>query len=177
MKNILEIMLKQGQAGEFQVLLESQLSNCNSEINVRRRRWDPNIISLCLNILLRSPKAYRELKETGLLVLPTERLLKYYKNMVKQKPGFNADNLDWMKKEAERKKICDFGLHGRLLIDEMTIQDDLVITKKGDNWDIIGMVDMGDTNNTIREVINGSKEVEMATHILQFIFHGFTGFR
>jgi hypothetical protein len=82
-----------------------------------------------------------------------------------------------MKKEAGRKKICDFGLHGGILIDEMNIQDDLVITKKGDTWDIIGMVDMGDTNNTIREVINGRKKVEMASHILQFIFHGFTGFR
>ena len=70
-----------------------------------------------------------------------------------------------------------FGLHGGILIDEMTIQDDLVITKKGDKWEIIGMVDMGITNNAIKVLTNGQKKVEMATHVLQFIFHGFTGFR
>ena len=135
------------------------------------------MIRICLGLFLRSPRAYNDLKGSGLLVLPSQRLLRYYKNIVKQKPDFNECNLDWMKAEASRRNISSFGHRGGILIDEMTVQDDLVITKKGDKWDIVGMVDMGRTNNSIKVITDGQKKVEMATHALQFIFHGYTGFR
>jgi hypothetical protein len=177
MKSILGDILKDGNAGHFKLLLESQLRNCSNELDIHQRRWDPKVISICLGILLRSPQAYQNLKDSGLLVLPSRRILQYYKNIVKQHPGFNAQNLDWMKKEAERKNISEFGLHGGILIDEMTVQDDLIISRTGDTWNIVGMVDMGDTNNAIKVLTDGKKKVEMATHALQFVFHGFTGFR
>ncbi|KAH3896150.1 hypothetical protein DPMN_020323 [Dreissena polymorpha] len=82
-----------------------------------------------------------------------------------------------MKKEAERKNISEFGLHGRILIVEMTVQDDLIISRTGDTWNIVGMVDMGDTYNAIKVLTDGKKKVEMATHALQFVFHGYTGLR
>jgi hypothetical protein len=59
----------------------------------------------------------------------------------------------------------------------MTIQDDLQIIKKGDSWSIVGAVDMGDMKNKIDIIINNERKVKMATHCLQYIFHGFTGFR
>jgi hypothetical protein len=37
-----------------------------------------------------------------------------------------------MAKEANNKQVSDFGKHGGLVIDEMSIQDDLVIQKMGD---------------------------------------------
>lgn len=84
-------------------------------------------------------------------------------------------------KTDENRNICgrisSFGHRGKILIDEMTVQDDLVITKKGDKLDIVGMVDMGSTNDFIKVITDGQKKVEMATHALQFIFHGYTGFR
>ena len=63
------------------------------------------------------------------------------------------------------------------MIDEMTIQDDLIITKSGDTWHLVGFVDMGTTNNNIDVICNGQKKVQLATHALQFVFHGLTGFR
>lgn len=48
-----------------------------------------------------------------------------------------------------RHSVPDFGKHGGLFIDEMAIQEDLVIERAGDAWKLIGMVDMGDTNNNI----------------------------
>lgn len=78
--------------------------------------------------------------------------------------------------ECSRQSIPDFGKHGGLIIDEMSIQDDLVIERAGDSWKLVGMVDMDEPNNT--EVIcKKDKKVELATHVLQFVFHGFTGFR
>jgi hypothetical protein len=67
------------------------------------------------------------LKKSGLLVLPSKRLLQYYKNSIKQTTCFNEDNLKWRAKEANNKQVSDFGKHGGLVMDEMSIQDDLVI--------------------------------------------------
>lgn len=59
----------------------------------------------------------------------------------------------------------------------MTIQDDLIITKTGDTLKLVGYVDMDTTNNNISIISDGQKKVQLSTHALQFIFHGFTGFR
>ena len=59
----------------------------------------------------------------------------------------------------------------------MSIQDDLQVVKKGDTWSLVGNVDMGDLNNHIDTIINNQPQVKMATHCLQYVFHGFTGFR
>ncbi|MES9879372.1 MAG: hypothetical protein ABW185_00630 [Sedimenticola sp.] len=177
MKDILNRIISNGAPENFKLLLESQLENCKKGLDKHQRRWDPNVISICLGIYLRSPKAYRDLSEAGILVLPSERLLRYYKNSVKQTPSFNEDNIKWMSKEATSQKISDFGKHGGIVIDEMSIQDDLVLTKSGDSWKLVGFVDMDSTNNNINIICNGRKKLQLATHALQFVFHGFTGFR
>lgn len=43
-----------------------------------------------------------------------------------------------MNKETEKQNVIDFG---RLIIDEMATQDDLIITKSADAWDLVGFVD------------------------------------
>lgn len=114
---------------------------------------------------------------SGMLILPSKRLLQFYKNSVPQAPGIVDENVQWMVKEADKNGIKEHGKRGGILIDEMTIQDDLQIIKKGDSWFIEGAVDMGDMNNKIDIIINNERKVKMATHCLQYIFHGFTGFR
>ena len=52
-------------------------------------------------------------------------LFRFYKNIVRQDPGFNSKNLEWMEKEATRQNVEGFGRRGGLLIDEMQIQDEL----------------------------------------------------
>lgn len=46
----------------------------------------------------------------------------------------------------------------------MSIQDDIEITRKGDAWEIVGGIDMGQTNNAISSITNRKKEVKLATH-------------
>jgi hypothetical protein len=84
-----------------------------------------------------------------MLVLPSQSLLRRYKNSVQQAPGITPDNLNWMKKEADKQSTSEFGRRGGILLDEMSIQDDLQIKKRGDEWEIVGAVDMGKTNNVI----------------------------
>lgn len=77
----------------------------------------------------------------------------------------------------KKQNVSEFGCHGGIVIDEMTIQDGLNITKSGDTWKLVGYIDMDTTNNNINIISNGQKKVQQAIHALQFIFHGFTGFR
>ena len=51
------------------------------------------------------------------------------------------------------------------------------IVRKGDSWKIVGYVDMGLTCNNLEIIQKKKKEVKMATHVLQFMFAGFNGFR
>jgi hypothetical protein len=62
------------------------------------------------------------------------------------------------KKQADCYSLSEFGHHGGLLIDEMTIQDDLVITKYCNTRDIAGILDMGPLDN-IRIINTGGKKV------------------
>jgi hypothetical protein len=79
--------------------------------------------------------------------------------------------------ESVSQNVSQFGKHGGLVLDEMSIQDDLVIERQGDSWKLVGMVDMGEPNNNISVICNKEKKVQLATHVLQYVFHGFTGFR
>ena len=59
-------------------LMKSQFRNndVNNKKDPRHRRWDPEVISMALSIWCRSPRAYSALKESGMLVLPSDRLLR-----------------------------------------------------------------------------------------------------
>ena len=153
----------------MKVFLEMQKANSQQEwINVVD---DGN---LSLSVHLRSPKAYEELRNSEMLILPTERLLRMFDNCIKQKPGINSDNFQWMTKEATKQNLSQFAKRDGIKIDEMSRQDDIQIVRKGDAWSLVGAVDMGDTTNDIAVITNKEKRVQLATHCLQFIFHGFT---
>ena len=82
-----------------------------------------------------------------------------------------------MKKEMDRQKVSDFGRHVGIIMDEITIQDYLIITKSGDSWNLVGFIDMDKTNNNIMVICSGKKKINLATPAVQFVFHGLTGFR
>ena len=55
----------------------------------------------------------------------------------------------------------------------MSLQDDLTITRKDDTWLLTDECDMVETNNSISIATTKSKKVELATHCLQYMYHGF----
>ena len=173
----LQKLLNEGAPEQLHLLLRMQLENSRPGLEKHQRKWDPEFISFCLSIYVKSPRVYSDLRNSKMLILPSESLLRMYKNCVKQKPGLCDDNLIWMEKEAKRQNVSAFGKRGGLVIDEMSIQDDLQVVRKGDAWCIVGGVDMGETNNLLSIISNKGKKAELATHCLQFIFHGLSGFR
>ena len=59
-------------------------------------RYHPMIIRYCLSIAAKSPSAYKELQEV--LVLPSLRTLRDYKNYIRPKTGFSPDIIEELKK-------------------------------------------------------------------------------
>ena len=51
------------------------------------RRYHPQIIRFALSVHGKSPSAYREQRDSGALVLPSERVLRDYKNYFTPKAG------------------------------------------------------------------------------------------
>lgn len=64
-----------------------------------------DIIRLCLTLWCRSPRGYGELRNSKILILPSEKLLQNFKNSIKQETGINKDILHWMSNEAKVKKV------------------------------------------------------------------------
>ena len=90
--------------------------------------------------------------------------------------GIILDNLTWMFNEAVRKGGTST-FNGYLLVDEMAIQQDLQIVKRGKQWSIVGVVDLGSLVNSLDDITNEKANCKMATHGLQYMYVGFNGFR
>ena len=159
---------------EFKTLLQSQAQHFNSK-NKKSNRWPQEIIQLCLTLWTRSPRSYQDLAKSGFLALPSGRLLHYYKSSVKQTPGFNSTLLKWMNKEAIRQQVSN--RQGGLLLDEMAIQEDLQICKRGGTFSLMGFTDMGAEANSVEILTKGKKVSQLATHVMQLTFLGYNGFR
>lgn len=79
----------------------------------------------------------------------------------------------------EAKKLGDDTniWHGMLLLDEMSIQQDLQICKRKDKWEIVGAVDLGPLVNNLEQIKKKKQEIQMASHCFQYLFVSFGGFR
>ena len=157
--------------------LKAQSEVCkgvSSNADPRSRKWDNEIIQVCLAMWNRSPQTYTSLRDSGLVYLPSANLLQRYKNCLSQSPGLNENMLLWMFKEAERLQI---DRKGGLILDEMAIQDDLNMSfSEGQNM-VDGLVDLGKFAHDMNFLNTKKNDLKLATHVLQFMFLSYDGFR
>lgn len=107
-------------------MMEFFVSQAESlKVNPKGRRWNKDIIRMCLTLYCRSPRGYEDLYRSGFVVLPSQRLIQRYKNKVQHEAGINKDILNWMKNGAIMNDLSKDGYEGGLMIDEMSIQEDL----------------------------------------------------
>jgi hypothetical protein len=65
------------------------------------RRWNKDVISLCLSLWIRSPKAYQTLLESNMFILPSGRQLRRYKNCIPQETFSRiSDKSSWSDSET-----------------------------------------------------------------------------
>ena len=162
-------------APNFHLLLKAQLLNARHK-DPRQRKWDPAIISFCLHSWAQYLNSYRGLQGSKTLILPSRCTLQYHKNRVSQVCGIVPENFLWMYNEAERLHLTTANLKGGLILDEMSIQDDIQIVKRGQQWELVGAVDLGELVNSMEYVWSKKKEMTLASHCLQYLFVGFGGF-
>ena len=112
---------------------------------------------MCLSVWNRSPQAYKELQGSGMLVLPSGRLLQIYKNCIRQNPGMNHEVFDLMRKEALKWKIPASGYRGGIMLDEMSIQEDLQLKEENGLMKLVGLVDLGEEDSSMRTIRKGTK--------------------
>jgi hypothetical protein len=127
------------------------------------RRYHPHLIRFCLSLHSKSPSAYRELVSSGVLVLPSERVLRDYRNFFKPKPGFNEANVTQLRERTNQ--LFDVQRYVVLSFDEMKIQSNLVFDKHSN--ELIGFVDLGDVN-----VAALDSPTTLASHVLAFMVRG-----
>ena len=104
-----------------------------------------------------------ELRDCGTLVLPSEHVLRDYKNYFIPKPGINPDNIKLLGEKTQT--FSEMQRFVVLVMDEMKIQSNLVFDKYSD---LIGLIDLGDPMVNFACV----KEETLATHALEFLIRG-----
>ena len=143
-------------------------------IDSRSRRWDKDIIQVALSLWNRSPQGYTTLRNSNMFQLPSESLLQRYKNCFTQHPGLNENMLSWMCKEAIRFKS---DRHGGIILDEMAVQEDLKMSFGDGQISLDGLVDLGPTSAHMNLLNTHSNDIQLASHVLQFVYLGYDGFR
>ena len=141
------------------------------------KKWDAKIISVCINMYVRSPRSYRDLKDSNMIILPTGRTLARYKNSIKQASGILDSMFIWMKQTAIKAKLPRNGYYGYLVLDEMKVQEDVVLKRSGSQIKVVGFVETTETLQAFDQRRRGSTQRELASNALQFVFLGMTGFR
>ena len=83
----------------------------------RNIRYHPMLIRYCFSLFTKSRSVYEELRNSGILVLPSSRTLQDYKNYIKPKTGFSSQVV-----QKRTKYYFDIEHYIVLLFDEMKIK-------------------------------------------------------
>ena len=179
-----DIKLLPADHSDFVDILDKVISECPERLKVflvsqknavtscpNGRRWNKDVLRICLSLWCRSPRGYADLRSSGFVVLPSSRLLQYYKNSVNQVSGLNKEMLAWMQNEAKNKNLPPpEGYEGGILLDEMSIEGDIQFSRKGGGMKIVGLTDVTEESRYIQILKTHKNDVAIATHALQFLF-------
>ena len=96
--------------------------------NPRSMKWDPLMIRWCLYLRHFSHGAYKMLRETNVIRLPSQRTLQDYTYYTKACTGF-SDEIDKQLMEAADFKNYPLNKYVIILMDEIHIKEDVVYDK------------------------------------------------
>ena len=128
-------------------------------------RYHPMIIRYCLSLATKSPACYEELRKSKILVLPSQRTLKDYRNCIRLKAGFQEEVIEELKDLTN--SYFDVQRYIVLLFDEMKIMSNLVFDKV--TGELIGYLKLGDPDIDFGTL---EKVDEIASHSLVFFITG-----
>lgn len=153
----------------FQMLFWKQQRQALSKgTNVR---WHPLMIKFCLYLHHCSSKAYKTLRTSKCLHLPSERTLRDYSHFNETDAGFSVATDDQLRECVKLSETPNRKSLVGLLFDEMHIKDGLVFNKNTGN--LVGFVELGDINDAfIRYSNSETNELPLAKSVLFIMIRG-----
>lgn len=128
-------------------------------------KYHPMVIRYALSLAAKSPSCYEEIRQSKILVLPSQRTLRDYRNYIRPTRGFQESVLEELNLLAN--SYFDTQRYVVLLFDEMKVQSNLVFDKH--TGELIGYVDLGEPDINYATL---EKQDDIATHALVFLVRG-----
>ena len=134
--------------------------------NPKRMRYHPMIIRFFLSLASKSKSAYEELSNSNILVLPSSRTLRDYKNAIAPQTGFRKQIIDDLNKLTRYQ--FDIQRYVCLLIDEMKAKLNFVFDKH--SGELIVYLDLGNPEKSFATICKENNT--FTTHALVFYLRG-----
>ena len=106
-----------------------QQKEANACADARSMRWHPLMIKWCVYLRHLSSSAYETLRDSGCVVLPSQRTLCDYTHYVPAVIGFSAASDKQLFEAANISDCQEWEKYVVLILDEMHIKEDLVFDK------------------------------------------------
>lgn len=138
------------------------------------QRWHPLIIRWCLYLRHQSSKCYDTLRDSGCILLPSQRTLRDYSHCVKAGSGYSTEEDRQLMRAANICSCPDWHKLIILLVDEIHIKESIVYDKHSGR--MVGFVDLGDVNNHLsafeRRVESNSQAESVAKSMVAVMVRG-----
>jgi len=108
--------------------------------SARGMRYDQQWILSCIMLHIKSPKAYRHLRDNGYLSLPSRSTLQRYIDVIRAEPGIATDVIKHMSSKVQSP--CESERHGILMFDEIKLCEGISFNTKAMEFE--GYVDFGE---------------------------------
>ena len=119
------------------------------------------MLRFALNLKYMSTSAYKAVRQSGIIHLPSERTLSDYTHWSNPHTGVQ---LEYIEKLSTMLEDVPCGQrHCALLMDEMKIKSGLVFNKHSGT--LVGFVDLGGVNRDIDHIVNGNSKPEDSSKI------------
>ncbi len=126
-----------------------QQKKFNALKNKRQMRWHPLVLRFALNLKYMSTSAYKAMRQSGIIHLPSERTLADYTHWTTPHSGVQ---LEFVERYSSMLQDVPCGhRHSALSMDEMKIKSGLVFNKS--NGTLVGFVDLGGVNRDIEMLV------------------------
>ena len=127
----------------------------------RQMRWHPLLIRFALNLKYSSTSAYRAVRDSGLISLPSERTLRDYTHWVSIKDGPQVEVLRHIKKTIDLEKMSVSEKHFALSMDEMKVRSGLVFRKY--TGELVGYCSLGYVNDDLERLTQSLNSGSVST--------------
>ena len=132
----------------------------------RQMRWHPLLVRFALNLKYLSTSAYKAMRQSGIISLPSERTLSDYTHWSTPHNGVQLEFIEEFIRMLDTAP-CNQN-HCTLSMDEMKIKSGLVFNKHSGT--LVGFIDLGRANHDIELLVSG-KNVgkQLADHVFVFM--------